>query len=181
MIAFFALLVFLGTPRPRKWYQRQARNAPRSRSPPPRTKGKSAASVRPALIGSNDERRSLALLNAFRKENGKPPLKASQLLLGIARQHSQAMSDGKVPFGHSGFDKRAKKVPHVLGVAENVVYSMGHPDAVKNLMQGWINSPGHRANMLGDYTAVGIGLMHRGSTWYGTQFFAKMPGSGTIK
>jgi uncharacterized protein YkwD len=38
-------------------------------------------------------------------------------------------------------------------------------------MTGWKNSSGHNANMLGDYTKVGVGYLASGSYW--GQIFGK--------
>jgi uncharacterized protein YkwD len=38
---------------------------------------------------------------------------------------------------------------------------------------GFMNSPGHRANILGDYTCVGIGIVNKGGMYYITQWFAE--------
>ena len=53
---------------------------------------------------------------------------------------------------------------------ENV--ARGYPSGAA-MYDGWWNSPGHKANMLGDYTDVGIAFVQaNGSTW-GVQVFAK--------
>lgn len=51
--------------------------------------------------------------------------------------------------------------------AENVASGYA-PSAVVN---AWMNSPGHRANILGDFTTIGIGYVNG----YATQVFAKYP------
>jgi uncharacterized protein YkwD len=84
------------------------------------------------------------------------------------------MLDGKVPLGHSGFQERSAKVTQALGTAENVAYCAGVSDPVRTMMEGWIESPGHRRNLLGDFNAIGIAFANRGELWYGTQFFGKM-------
>lgn len=45
--------------------------------------------------------------------------------------------------------------------AENV--AMGFTDAAK-LLQAWINSPSHNANLLGRHTVMGLGLVGKYST-----------------
>lgn len=44
--------------------------------------------------------------------------------------------------------------------------------------EGWMNSPGHRANILGDYTDIGVALIESGGTTWGVQVFATYAGSG---
>src|SRR5690606_4855491 len=57
--------------------------------------------------------------------------------------------------------------------AENV--AQGHPTAAA-MHEGWMNSSGHRANTLGDYTDVGIAFLSAGGTTWGVQVFAAYPG-----
>ena len=59
---------------------------------------------------------------------------------------------GHVPFGHQGFAVRIKRVqahlPNTSNAAENVAY---HYKTAKIVVDGWMQSPGHRRNILGDY------------------------------
>ena len=48
--------------------------------------------------------RALELINNFRKKNGMTPLAWNQALHDIAIVHSKNMAEGKVAFGHDGFD-----------------------------------------------------------------------------
>ncbi|KAJ2329258.1 hypothetical protein GGH92_009726 [Coemansia sp. RSA 2673] len=54
----------------------------------------------------------------------------------------------------------------LAGAAENIAWNQQNVDEV---MQAWINSPGHYANMIGDYTSVGFGV----TNLYWTQDFVK--------
>ncbi len=80
--------------------------------------------------------------NNFRIRNGLRPCEFSQNLQNIAQWHSNNMYNRRQMY-HSG----------VGGVAENVF--MGSSSGVY-AVRVWINSPGHRANMLGPYRRVGI-------------------------
>jgi hypothetical protein len=57
--------------------------------------------------------------------------------------------------------------------AENV--AQGYPTATA-MHDGWMGSPGHRANILGDYTDVGIAFLSAGGTTWGVEVFARYPG-----
>ena len=83
------------------------------------------------------------------------------------------MAEGKVPFGHDGFKERMGKVPFfVRAFSENVAYNYGKADAVDTAITGWINSPGHRKNMLGGYNQCAIAIYVKdGKSWF-TQLFA---------
>lgn len=54
--------------------------------------------------------------------------------------------------------------------AENV--AQGHPTGAA-MQEGWMNSSGHRANILGDYTDIGIAFINAGGTTWGVQVFGK--------
>ena len=85
------------------------------------------------------------------------------------------MGDGKVPFGHQGFNKRYQRFPifNVRGGAENVAYNNSISDPGKVSVDGWIESPGHRKNLLGryHYMAVGVYINTQGMIYF-TQLFA---------
>ncbi|SFD51078.1 Uncharacterized conserved protein YkwD, contains CAP (CSP/antigen 5/PR1) domain [Chitinophaga sp. CF118] len=113
--------------------------------------------------------------NKFRASKGLPPLKQEINCKLLAEKHSQDMASGKTGFGHDGFEVRAAAISKVLGgasgAAENVAY--GTLDA-KGVVDGWINSPGHRKNMLGDFNLIGIGYAQgKGRIIYFTQLFIK--------
>ena len=56
--------------------------------------------------------------------------------------------------------------------AENVaMFSGGGGDVAQRLVDMWINSPGHRANMLGGYRTFGAGYAKGWAGNFGTQIF----------
>ena len=124
--------------------------------------------------GTKDEQLCVHLTNEFRKSQGKPPLKLCRELCDIAMPHTKNMLAQTVPFGHQGFHERAKKAAGFRGAGENVAWNAGYSDPIRTMVEGWIKSPGHRANMLGNYTHIGVAFAHEGSKWYGTQFFGLM-------
>ena len=56
---------------------------------------------------------------------------------------------------------------------ENV--AQGHPTGAA-MHTGWMGSSGHRANILGNYTDIGIAFLSAGGTTWGVQVFARYPG-----
>lgn len=52
---------------------------------------------------------------------------------------------------------------------ENIAYGQ---ESAEEVMNAWMNSEGHRANILGDYTFIGIGVYEKGGVIYWSQFFA---------
>lgn len=121
---------------------------------------------------SQDEQLCVRLTNEFRQKQGKPPLKFMKKLSEIGMPHTKNMLARKIPVGHIGFDERARQIAG-YAAAENVAYCQGYSDPIRIFVQGWINSPGHRRNLLGDYTHMGIAVAHDGDAWYGTQLFAR--------
>lgn len=55
---------------------------------------------------------------------------------------------------HMGYTTRLKKAGYTTG-AENFTY--GQP-TVEAVMKAWVDSPGHRANILGPYNRIGVGF-----------------------
>eukprot|EP00929_Paragymnodinium_shiwhaense_P018391 TRINITY_DN12893_c0_g1_i1.p1 TRINITY_DN12893_c0_g1~~TRINITY_DN12893_c0_g1_i1.p1 ORF type:complete len:976 (+),score=207.52 TRINITY_DN12893_c0_g1_i1:84-2930(+) len=117
--------------------------------------------------------------NAFRAQNRLPPLKWSQEICDIAEEHARQMARGEMPFSHLDFDKRVARypMPH-LGAGENLAYNGGHVDVAAMAVQQWIDSPGHRRNLLGEWTLCGVGVAQTaGGMFYFTQLFARTPGA----
>ena len=115
----------------------------------------------------------LTYTNEFRASKGLKALTPNEALNRIAQKHSEDMASGKVRFGHDGFSKRnaaAQKQLSIQYFAENVAYGVPTGEAVVNL---WKNSGGHRANMLGKYAQIGIGVAKdkQGRIFY-TQVFS---------
>lgn len=121
---------------------------------------------------SQDDQRAIDYVNEFRKENNLPPLQYSKLLSEIAMPHTLDMLNKKVPLGHSGFNERSAKVTSAMATGENVGYEYGYSDPMKTLFDGWLHSPPHRKNMLGNFNQIGVAFANKGDMWYGTQFFA---------
>ncbi len=119
----------------------------------------------------------LHYVNKFRKSKGLPALKMNETISVEARSHSKAMANGRTGFGHNGFEDRiddiSKKLGRVNGAAENVAYGNLSAEAV---VDGWIKSPGHRKNMLGNFNLIGIGTARgKGNIVYFTQIFISKP------
>jgi|GEM_PF-2366210 len=117
------------------------------------------------------EQEVFKLVNEERKKAGVSALAWSDALRDLARAHSHDMCERKF-FDHTNPDgldptgraRAGKAGTHTFtpccpdpfaGVGENIAY--GQKDAA-SVMNGWMNSPGHRANILnGNYTHIGVG------------------------
>ena len=115
-------------------------------------------------------------INKVREVHGLPPLTWWPQLADCAREHSQNMANGLCPFGHEGFERRAKqmgKFARIYFFGENVAYSYNYKDPVKISVEGWMKSEGHRENILADFKETGIGVaITKEGKFYVTQLFA---------
>jgi uncharacterized protein YkwD len=115
----------------------------------------------------------LELINQHRQAKGLSVLQANPVVTTQAQQHSADMAARKTPFGHDGFEDRVKQISQRLGPvrasAENV--ADGQLSA-KEVVAGWLNSPGHRKNIEGNFSLTGIGIAadSKGTLFY-TQIF----------
>lgn len=129
----------------------------------------STATIAPGL-----EDQILVLINQYRQKKGLAALTANPVIEVEARRHTVSMASKKTPFGHDGFSYRSKvittKITGISATAENVAYGSRSAEEVVN---GWINSPGHRKNIEGKFRLTGIGVARDSkSTLYFTQIFA---------
>lgn len=127
------------------------------------------------VYASSIEKEILRYTNDFRQSKGKSILIMEDLINLQAEKHAINMAKGKTPFGHQGFQDRVKtiksKTGFVSAAAENVAYG---DMTAKEVVQGWINSPTHRKNLLGNYTHIGIGVARsKNGRLYFTQLFIK--------
>ncbi|MEH1944720.1 MAG: CAP domain-containing protein [Nostoc sp.] len=114
-------------------------------------------------------------INNYRASQGLAKLTRNSAIDNQARIHSQNMANGTVPFGHTGFSERVRAIGiSYRGAAENVAYNQGYSDPATKAVQGWLKSPGHLANIRGNYDKTGIGVVKnsRGEIYF-TQIFLR--------
>lgn len=114
------------------------------------------------------EARINTLVNVERRARGLKPLAASSCATTVGRTWSVTMArTGK--FVHQALAPILSTC-RARGVGENLAYGNISADA---MMRMWMNSPGHRANILNPrYTHLGTGAARTSSgRWYGTQQF----------
>ncbi|WP_305984017.1 CAP domain-containing protein [Roseibium sp. MMSF_3544] len=145
---------------------------------------------------SASEQLILELVNKERASAGLEPLAAVSQLNAAAQKHSEWMASGRVlnhtgQGGSSPWDRMRAEGWTEYPMGENIAYNPFNqhtpisgayvPQAiVEGMHQGWMNSSGHRANILNsDYTVLGIGDAVGGHpsdsnhpTSYATQNFA---------
>lgn len=124
---------------------------------------------------SNLERTVYEQVNEFRKSKNLPPLKLNPTIVQQAREHSQAMASGKVPFSHQGFQERVNAIGNAVdytSAAENVAYNEGYENPAQEAVQGWLKSPGHLKNIVGNFNLTGVGVARNSKgEYYFTQIF----------
>jgi len=127
---------------------------------------------------TKDELKVFELTNQERKKKELAPLVLSPALNKLARAHSENMArqekmdhtlDGKSPFDRmrdAGY--RFTKAGENVGAGEEGT-------KIEAIVQAWMNSEGHKANILNpDYTEIGVGIGRtKDGQLYFTQVFAR--------
>jgi len=116
------------------------------------------------------------LVNQERAKYGLPPVSWNEDLAVVAREHSKDMCDRGFfshtnPSGKSPFDRIKRHGITYRIAAENIACGQDSPVSV---MEAWMNSEGHRANILnGSLTELGVGVYinDSGYGYYWTQNF----------
>ena len=118
------------------------------------------------------EQEVVRLVNAQRAQNGLKPLAENWELSRVARYKSADMA-GKRYFSHesptygSPYQMMRNFGISFRSAGENIAYGPRTPAAV---VDAWMNSSGHRANILSSsYTQIGVGYHEAGNYW--TQMF----------
>jgi len=125
----------------------------------------------------------------MRLEPEAPKLVRNGELDRIARLRSEAIAKGADPFAHedskgrqAATDMMRERISPYGAFGENSMYEF-HSRApfnpksfAKSAVEGWLKSPGHRANILSPYfDRSGIGVALNGTTAYATQVFMGPP------
>ena len=121
-------------------------------------------------------KKCLVLTNKYREQHNLPPLEWDDTIWQIAYTHSKNMGKGIVPFGHKGFNERIKQFNFTYYRAcENVFMCQGYSqyNIAENAVKGWINSYGHRQNLLSQTSHCSIATYKNNyGEFYLTQLFA---------
>ncbi|TVZ75415.1 CAP domain-containing protein [Streptomyces sp. BK340] len=123
---------------------------------------------KPTATASGVVARIVALVNAERSKAGCSALTLNSTLTKAAQAHSQDMAAHQ-NMSHTGSDgsspgDRITSAGYSWSAyGENVAYGYSTPEQV---MAGWMNSPGHRANILNcSFKEIGVGLAQPNSYW----------------
>ncbi|MEU2155370.1 CAP domain-containing protein [Streptomyces sp. NPDC019396] len=123
---------------------------------------------KPAAPATGDAARIVALVNAERSKAGCSPVKLNATLSKAAQAHSEDMASHK-NMSHTGSDgsdpgARITRAGYDWSTyGENVAYGYDSPESV---MAGWMDSPGHKANILNcEFKEIGVGLAQPNDYW----------------
>jgi uncharacterized protein YkwD len=112
----------------------------------------------------------VALTNAERAKAGCGPLSVDGTLTAVAQAHSQDMAthnyfDHNSQDGRSPFDRITAAGYSFSTAAENIAAGQRTP---QDVMTSWMNSPGHKANILNcALHQIGVGYATASSSQYG--------------
>ena len=121
-------------------------------------------------------------VNEQRVKAGLSPLSYSDTMQKYARMKSEDMAknnyfDHKDKSGKLMSDKMKADGVQYSAWGENIAYISGisDPTELANMfMKNWMNSPGHRANILSpNFKSIGVGVYKSGTKVYATQEFYK--------
>ena len=111
---------------------------------------------------------TVCLLNVERRQHGLRPLDLNKKLSRAARAHAKDMTRRNY-FSHtslngSSFLDRIRRTgylsnAHAWMAGENLAWGSGHLATPRLTVRAWMNSPGHRHNILtGRFSSIGIGI-----------------------
>ena len=119
-----------------------------------------AASARTdAATLTASERSLLGEVNAVRRSHGLRPLSVDPALVRVARAYSVTMLRTN-QFTHGAMGARlAASGAHGPAFGENLAWGTGPYAAAEFVVRSWMNSPGHRANLLRPgWRRIGLGI-----------------------
>ena len=110
----------------------------------------------------------LTLTNQERSKQGLGPLTMCPTLDNAAQMHAEAMKDQgffehENPFTGEDPSSRGEQAGYGPYVGENIAMGYQTP---REVVRGWMESPGHRENILSDYLHLGVGILKGGSGKY---------------
>jgi uncharacterized protein YkwD len=120
---------------------------------------------------NDTELRLVQLINDYRQSLGLNRLEVINHISYKSEGHNEYMIE-KQAISHDYFQERTTNLIQVLGaerVSENVAYNY---NTAESAFAAWKNSPGHRANIEGDFTHFGVSVTIDSET--GRKFYTNM-------
>ena len=104
-----------------------------------------------------DEMALVDVVNNYRVSQGLSALTLINHISYKSEEHNDYMIENNV-VNHDYFNQRASNIKSVLGavtVGENIAYNFSTPNSA---LHAWLQSPGHKENIEGDYTHFGVSI-----------------------
>ena len=126
---------------------------------------------------NESELKLVTLINNHRTSLGLNPLEIINHISYKSEEHNIYMIDNKV-VNHDYFQQRTNNLIQLLDaerVGENIAYNFQTPEGA---FSAWLNSAGHKANLEGDWTHMGISVtvdIATGKKYYTNMFMKKRP------
>ena len=131
----------------------------------------STLSASPAHAITAEEQAFLDAVNSSRAAAGLAPLTYSEELSALADLHSAQMASTGTIFHSTDL---ASSVGTVYANWTRVGENVGKGSTVESIHSAMMASPAHKANILGDYNLIGIGVeTNPGGVMFVTEIFAK--------
>ncbi|MFQ6603800.1 CAP domain-containing protein [Flavobacterium sp. C3NV] len=124
---------------------------------------------------NDSEIETMKLINDYRVSIGLNALEKINHISFKCEEHNNYMIANNV-VDHNDFTSRSNNIISVLGakkVGENVAYNYKTSEAA---VRAWLDSPGHKENIVGDFTHFGLSVttdLKTGKKYY-TNIFAKI-------
>ncbi|MGQ0804351.1 MAG: CAP domain-containing protein [Actinomycetota bacterium] len=134
--------------------------------------GRATSSAREVpLPPSGLSREIYDLVNADRGTQGLPALTWHPKLGGLAQGWSEHMaSTGRLEHSDINATLGSPEFSEFHRLGENILEGSCSMTAAQ-MEQAWMNSPGHRANILGSYNVIAVGVVCAGGRLWATQSF----------
>lgn len=110
------------------------------------------------------------IVNQYRISKGLNPLEKINHISNVSEDHDEYMISINT-LTHALFAQREENLKATLGavaVGENIAYNYS---TAQSVVDAWINSPAHKANMEGNYTHFGISVRTNAE---GKKYFTNM-------
>lgn len=114
--------------------------------------------------------RILADTNALRAAGGLAPLVSNPSLQSVAQNWTGQQAGSGVMSHNPSYGSQ------IPGGWTNAAENVAKDYTYATVTEGWHQSPGHYANIMGPYTDIGIGYVEANGHRYFTQVFARYPG-----
>jgi LGFP repeat/Cysteine-rich secretory protein family len=139
--------------------------------------GVTGAGIAPAGT-VEDEWAFVRQINQVRAQAGRPPLGVYGPIRDIARNWAGTMASQNRLYHNPNLVAQVSAVaPDWREMGENIAYG----DSVGAMHQAFMTSPPHKANILGDYNYVGVGVSYRnGTIWTSHVFLKASPGKPVL-